>query len=182
MGLWSRIKSRLGFGDYEYDDYDDYDEEDDLDEEPVPPAEAYPSPYSARSGAVRRVERQNEIDRDREWSRSATQFSAASSDTGVQRVPPQVKMHIVEPKSFTEAQGIADRYKKGTPIIMNMTGTAPELARRLIDFASGLTYGLGGGLQKVSDKVFMLTPENVDVSEGDVRRMRDKGVFGGIDL
>jgi len=179
VGLWSRIKSRLGFGEYEYDDYYD---EDDLDEESRSPAEAHSSPHSGRSsGAVRRVERLSAFDRDREWSKSASS-GVVSSDTEVSRVSPQVKMHIVEPKSFTEAQGIADRYKKGTPVIMNMTGTAPELARRFIDFASGLTYGLNGGLQKVSDKVFMLTPENVDVSEGDVKKMRDKGVFGGIDV
>lgn len=180
MGLWNRIKARLGFGEYEYDDYDD--EEDDLDEEPGSLAEAYSSPYSGRSGAVRRVERLGEFDRNREWGKGAVNLGISSSDVEASRVSPQVKMHIVEPKSFTEAQGIADRYKKGTPVIMNMTGTAPELARRLIDFASGLTYGLNGGLQKVSDKVFMLTPENVDVSEGDVKRMRDKGVFGGIDV
>lgn len=90
---------------------------------------------------------------------------------------PQVKMHIVEPKSFTEAQSIADRFKQGTPVIMNLTMTAPDLSKRLIDFASGLTYGLDGGLQKVSDKVFMLTPANVDVSAGDMRRLRDKGLF-----
>jgi len=179
VGLWSRIKARLGFGDYEYDDY--YDEEDDTEDEPRPPAEAYTSPYGMRSGGVRRVERLSEFDRDTEWDRGARHPGVTSVDTATPRVSPQVKMHIVEPRSFTEAQGIADRYKKGTPVIMNMTGTAPELGRRFIDFASGLTYGLNGGLQKVSDKVFMLTPENVDVSEGDVKRMRDKGVFGGID-
>lgn len=179
MGLWNRIKARLGFGDYEYDDY--YDDEDDVEDEPRPTAEAYASPYGARPGGVRRVERLSESDRDTEWDRGNRHLGAVSADTGAARVSPQVKMHIVEPRSFTEAQGIADRYKKGTPVIMNMTATAPDLARRFIDFASGLTYGLNGGLQKVSDKVFMLTPENVDVSEGDVKRMRDKGVFGGID-
>lgn len=86
-------------------------------------------------------------------------------------------MHITEPKSFSEAQAIADRFKSGTPVIMNLTMTQPDLAKRLIDFASGLTYGLDGGLQKVSDKVFMLTPANVDVSAEDRRRLLDKGLF-----
>ncbi len=88
-----------------------------------------------------------------------------------------MKMHIVEPKSFTEAQGIADKFKQGTPVIMNMATTPPDLAKRLLDFASGLTYGLDGGLQKVSDKVFMLTPHNIEVSDADRRRLRDTGMF-----
>ena len=90
---------------------------------------------------------------------------------------PQLKMAIVEPKSFTEAQAIADKFKSGTPVIMNMSATKPDLAKRVLDFASGLTYGLDGGLQKVSDKVFMLTPANVDVSAEDRRRLRDTGLF-----
>jgi len=88
-----------------------------------------------------------------------------------------MKMHIVEPRSFTEAQSIADKFKQGTPVIMNMVSTSPDLAKRLLDFASGLTYGLDGGLQKVSDRVFMLTPHNVDVSDADRRRLRDTGLF-----
>lgn len=88
-----------------------------------------------------------------------------------------MKMHIVEPKSFTEAQAIADKFKQGTPVIMNMSVTSPDLAKRLLDFASGLTYALDGGLQKVSERVFMLTPHNVDVSDADRRRMRDTGMF-----
>jgi cell division inhibitor SepF len=86
-------------------------------------------------------------------------------------------MHIAEPKAFTEAQSIADRFKSDTPVIMNLTAADPDLSRRLIDFASGLTYGLDGGLQKVSERVFMLTPANVDVSAADKRRLRDKGLF-----
>jgi cell division inhibitor SepF len=86
-------------------------------------------------------------------------------------------MHIIEPKSYSEAQSIADKFKQGTPVILNMTFTKPELAKRFIDFASGLTYGLDGGLQKVSDKVFMLTPHNVDVSAVDRQRLRDTGLF-----
>lgn len=92
-------------------------------------------------------------------------------------VSPQVKMHIVEPKSYAEAQSIGDKFKQGTPVILNLTLTTPDLAKRLLDFASGLTYGLDGGLQKVSDKVFMLTPHNVEVSDAERRRLRDTGMF-----
>lgn len=96
---------------------------------------------------------------------------------GVQAVP-QVKMQIVEPRAYAEAQAIADKFKMGVPVIMNLTMTDSELAKRLIDFASGLTYGLNGGLQKVSEKVFMLTPANVDVSDAQRAALRDRGLFG----
>ena len=89
-----------------------------------------------------------------------------------------MKMQIVEPRTFSEAQAIADKFKQGVPVIMNLTMTDPDLAKRLLDFASGLTYGLNGGLQKVSDKVFMLTPANVDVSDAQRAAMRDRGLFG----
>lgn len=183
MGLWSRIKARFGFGDYEYYDDDEYEDDDSSrDVEEFPVQDAYASRYGERSGGVRRIDRpMPESDSSRDWARDSRHLKAVPSGAEVSRMSPQLKMHIVEPKSFTEAQSIADRFKKGTPVIMNMTNTSPELAKRFIDFASGLTYGLDGGLQKVSDKVFMLTPANVDVSDGDVRRLRDNGVFGGTD-
>ncbi|MDP2234169.1 MAG: cell division protein SepF [Actinomycetota bacterium] len=184
MGLWDNIKSRLGLGDDwegEYDEYDDEpvgDEEEDAGDGFYGRA-AYESPHSAGSSGVRRLEREPDSDRVR-TSAARTDRSHLRSVTApaeVARVTPQVKMHIVEPKSFTEAQSIADKFKQGTPVIMNMSMTAPDLAKRLIDFASGLTYALDGGLQKVSDKVFMLTPANVDVSAGDFRHLKDKGLF-----
>ena len=68
------------------------------------------------------------------------------------------------PRSFNDAQQIADRFKDGVPVILNLQGTDTELSKRLIDFASGLTYALDGGMQRVADKVFLLTPRNVSVS------------------
>jgi cell division inhibitor SepF len=91
---------------------------------------------------------------------------------------PQVRIHTVEPRAFAEAQSIADKFKAGQPVIMNLTGTDAELSKRLLDFASGLTYGLDGGLQKVSDKVFMLTPRNVDLSSAGQVRSRASSLFG----
>jgi cell division inhibitor SepF len=91
---------------------------------------------------------------------------------------PQVRIHTVEPRAFSEAQSIADKFKMGQPVIMNLTGTEPELSKRLLDFASGLTYALDGGLQKVSDRVFMLTPRNVDLSNAGQVRSRAASLFG----
>ena len=180
------MKVRLGLED-EWDDeyYDDeedgyYEPETDADEAfaPARRGPGYESPYGsgANPNAVRRLDRGPDLDRARSGGAPLRSVPAAST-APVQ--PAQMKMHIVEPKSFTEAQAIADKFKQGTPVIMNMALTKPDLAKRLLDFASGLTYGLDGGLQKVSDKVFMLTPHNVDVSDADRRRLRDTGLYSG---
>lgn len=170
MGVWHSIKVRLGLED-EYDSFED-DEYYDEDEEDAEPGRGsgrgYASPYGDPT-AVKRVYREPDIERAREMARNVSHIQAVES--------PQVKMHIVEPRTFSEAQSIADKFKGDTPVIMNLTATPPDVAKRLIDFASGLTYGLEGGLQKVSDRVFMLTPANVDVSAADRRRLKDKGLF-----
>ena len=184
MSLWHRVKVRLGLEDEWDDEYYD-DEEEYYEEEAAEPAEVYAparrtggsDPYSsgASAGAVRRLDRGPDLDRARSGGSSLRSVPAGPTSGG--HPSANMKMHIVEPKSFTEAQAIADKFKQGTPVIMNMAMTKPELAKRLLDFASGLTYGLDGGLQKVSDKVFMLTPHNVDVSDADRRRLRDTGLY-----
>ena len=99
---------------------------------------------------------------------------------GVESLPTagaNVKVHLVLPRSFNDAQQIADRFKEGMPVILNLQGSDQELAKRLIDFASGLTYALDGGMQRVADKVFLLTPRNVEVSAEERARMLERGGF-----
>ncbi|MRS12497.1 MAG: DUF552 domain-containing protein [Actinobacteria bacterium] len=169
MGFLHDIKARLGLGDDEYEEYEDYDEGDDGDDYDEMPS----NPYEGEPTTIRRVTREPDLDRARE----AARHSNVVSGPGMQGVP-QVKMQIVEPRAFSEAQAIADKFKMGVPVIMNLTMTDQDLAKRLLDFASGLTYGLNGGLQKVAEKVFMLTPANVDVTDAQRAVMRDKGLFG----
>lgn len=88
-----------------------------------------------------------------------------------------VRVHLVLPKSFNDAQQMADRFKDGTPVILNLQGVEPDLSRRLIDFASGLTYALDGGMQRIADKVFMLTPHNVELSAEQRQQLLEKGFF-----
>lgn len=190
MSFWHNMKVRLGLEDdwddeYYEDDSSHHDADDDADEAFASPGRgpAYESPYGsgAGQGAVRKLDRGPDLERARVSSRvgetprqglrSVPAGPAATASAG------NMKMHIVEPKSFGEAQSIGDKFKQGTPVIVNMSMTSPDLAKRLLDFASGLTYGLEGGLQKVSDRVFMLTPHNVDVSDADRRRLRDTGLF-----
>lgn len=89
----------------------------------------------------------------------------------------QVRVHMVEPKSFNDAEQIGQKFKADIPVIINLQQADPELAKRLIDFASGLTYGLDGGIQRVADRVFLLTPHNVEVSAEDKRWLRERGFF-----
>jgi cell division inhibitor SepF len=88
-----------------------------------------------------------------------------------------VTVHLVIPKSFNDAQQIADQFKDAVPVIINLQGTDTELSKRLIDFASGLTYALEGGMQRIADKVFLLTPRNVEVSAEERARLIEKGFF-----
>ena len=88
-----------------------------------------------------------------------------------------VRVHLVNPQSFNDAQEVADGFKQGVPVILNLQATDSELAKRLIDFASGLTYALDGGMQKVAEKTFMLTPRNVEVSAEQTAQLVEKGFF-----
>jgi cell division inhibitor SepF len=88
-----------------------------------------------------------------------------------------VQVHLVTPNSFNDAQEVADRFKRSVPVILNLQTTDGELAKRLIDFASGLTYALDGGMQKIAEKTFLLTPRNVEVSAEEKARLIEKGFF-----
>ena len=88
-----------------------------------------------------------------------------------------VQVHLVVPKSFNDAQQVADQFKDDVPVILNLQGTDTDLSKRLIDFASGLTYALDGGMQRIADKVFLLTPRNVEVSAEERARLIEKGFF-----
>jgi len=100
------------------------------------------------------------------------------SERVLQPVPETTaRVHVIEPKSFNDAEQIGAKFKSDTPVIVNLQNIDKELAKRLIDFISGLTYGLDGGIQRVAEMVFLLTPANVEVSAEDRKWMREKGFF-----
>jgi cell division inhibitor SepF len=88
-----------------------------------------------------------------------------------------VRVHLVIPKSFNDAQQVADKFKQSIPVVLNLQATDNDLAKRLIDFASGLTYALDGGMQRIAHKVFMLTPRNVQISAEEKAELIEKGFF-----
>jgi cell division inhibitor SepF len=83
----------------------------------------------------------------------------------------------VVPKNFNDAQLVADKFKGDIPVILNLQGCDAELSKRLIDFSSGLTYALDGGIERIADKVFLVTPRNVEVSAEERQRLIEKGFF-----
>ena len=87
------------------------------------------------------------------------------------------RVHLVITKSFNDAQQVADKFRDGIPVVLNLQSTDSELSKRLIDFTSGLTYGLDGGMQKIAEKVFMLTPRNVEISAEERASLIEKGFF-----
>ena len=91
------------------------------------------------------------------------------------RAAPQVS--LVVPKTFNDAQAVADKLKAEVPVIINMQSADTDLTRRLIDFASGLTYALDGSMQRVADRVFLLTPHAVKVSAEDKALLMERGFF-----
>ena len=110
------------------------------------------------------------------------EISSEGPSEGVVRTIPSPRpvstggIHKSEPRRFNEARDVADRFKSGTAVIMNLQSTDDAIARRLVDFASGLVYGLDGKIEMVANRVYLLTPDNVEVSAEDRERIAE-GAF-----
>ena len=98
--------------------------------------------------------------------------------TPMPRAPVTPRFHLVHPTSFNDAQEVGDKFREGFSVIMNLQAADRELGRRLVDFASGLAYGLGGSMQPVAENVFLVTPAGVQVSAEERRRLlEERGLF-----
>jgi cell division inhibitor SepF len=191
--MWRKAMLYLGLGpDDEYDD--------DVVEEPAPaqpaaaprepavatratPARtrpAQPRPAQARPpvAAQPAVETQENSGVRTLPAPGATEAVAPKPRAVVRPVPAasSAKPHVVSPSSFNQAQEVADKFKASQPVIVNLQGAERDLARRLIDFSSGLCYGLGGHMEKVGHQVYLLTPTNVEVSAEERRRLQERGL------
>jgi cell division inhibitor SepF len=106
--------------------------------------------------------------------------AAPRSEAVVRPMPssPQARFHLVHPAAFNDAQEVGDKFREGYSVLINLQAADPELSRRLVDFASGLAYGLGGSMKPVAEKVFLLTPAGVQVSAEERRRfLEERGFF-----
>ncbi len=81
----------------------------------------------------------------------------------------------VSPESFSEAREVADEFRLGVPVVLHLQGLERDLARRLIDFASGVCYCMDGTMEKVGSGVFLLTPDGVEVADEDRMRIQQRG-------
>lgn len=168
--LWNRTLVYFGIAeDEEWDDYDAETSEQQLEER------------------YRRRDRQNvrRLPSTAEPEGWESEESAAASRPRRERstrlrsvsAPAPAKVHLVAPRAFNDAKGIADRFKAQIPVIINLQSADTELSKRLIDFASGLTYALDGSMQRVADKVFLLTPRDVELSAEERAQALARGGF-----
>jgi cell division inhibitor SepF len=175
--MWNRTLAYFGIA-----------EEDDWDEDGLATNEELERGYQGRDrNNVRRLPRRAEPG---DWDESDDEVAATRprggrsrprgaepSRAASSRGDSSQKVHLVLPRSFNDAQQIADRFKDSVPVILNLQNADNELSKRLIDFASGLTYALDGSMQRVADKVFLLTPRNVELSAEERARALDRGGF-----
>jgi cell division inhibitor SepF len=165
---WHRALVYFGLAEEYRDDYEEEPHEEEI-------ADRYRERPNVRRLSPRR--RRDEFDEifpeDEPRTRSATVLRPVGRGNG----NGDVRVHLVIPKSFNDAQQIADKFKDSIPVILNLQGADTDLSKRLIDFASGLTYALDGGMQRIADKVFMLTPRNVEISAEERARLIEKGFF-----
>jgi cell division inhibitor SepF len=132
-----------------YEDYDDYDDDDEPDAvEAVPDGPDY-SGYQAVEPRVEPVPQQMDL----------------------------LRITTLHPRTYNEARTIGEHFREGTPVIMNLTEMVDSDARRLVDFAAGLIFGLRGSIDKVTNKVFLLSPANVEVTAEDKARIAERGFF-----
>ena len=181
---WRRSLEYFGLveGDYieegEYADEGDTGQEMALDSTAVAPREEAPA-GTLRGG--RRGRDSGDIDDifgdDEPSSRRGGRLPAVDAPRRGRNGGSDFSMHVVTPRSFNDAQSIADEFKRSKPVIINLQSTDRELSKRLIDFASGMTYALGGGMQRVSQGIFLLTPANVEVSAEEKARILEGGFF-----
>jgi cell division inhibitor SepF len=87
------------------------------------------------------------------------------------------RITTLHPRTYNEARVIGEHFREGTPVIMNLTEMADSDAKRLVDFAAGLIFGLHGDIERVTNKVFLLSPANVEVTAEDKARIAERGFF-----
>jgi cell division inhibitor SepF len=90
---------------------------------------------------------------------------------------PLSKITTLRPKDYSEARTIGERFRDGTPVIMDLVSMDNADAKRLVDFAAGLAFALRGSFDKVATKVFLLSPADVDVSPEERRRIAETGFY-----
>jgi cell division inhibitor SepF len=169
-GFFKRAMVYLGLVDDEYEDYEEYEPARGVTSRvPTRPAEDEEEfqPVPAMASSTIRPLRED-------GSSVATSVRAM-----VRPLPPDAaaRVHVVAPTQFGDARQIADRLMGNQPVIVNLQVADRELMRRMIDFCSGVAYALNGKMERVADKVFLVTPSNVKVSAEERQRLQENGLL-----
>jgi len=171
-----------GYGRYEDRNYDDPRGE----PADYPPSSSYRGGYGeeSRYGSVRPREYDRpDMGRPRlgSWLRSSTRGALAMDPRRMAMMfeegHPLSKITTLRPKDYSEARTIGERFRDGTPVIMDLVSMDNADAKRLVDFAAGLAFALRGSFDKVATKVFLLSPADVDVSPEERRRIAETGFY-----
>jgi cell division inhibitor SepF len=189
---WRRALEYFGLVEGDYIEEGEYDEDDTGSELALDPAAAAPR-EPTRSLPARRRPQEEDVDDifgdegPPRRTRSRTLDEPTPAPRRGRRRPAEpmpvgnggslASMHVVTPRSFNDAQQVADEFKRSKPVIINLQSTDRELSKRLIDFCSGMTYALGGGMQRIAQGIFLLTPQNVEVSAEEKARILEGGFF-----
>lgn len=175
--MWRRAMLYLGLGpDDEYDDYGPVEDHSHVQQQ-APSRYTPPEPPEPQISAVRPLPRESSYGRPAEYEQPSGVTTVPRRNNPV--VKPLVaqaaspKPYAVSPVSFNEAQDIADKFMAGVPVIVNLQGVDRDLSRRLVDFASGLCYGMRGQMERVTHQLYLLTPAHVEVSQEEKRRLRE---------
>jgi cell division inhibitor SepF len=87
------------------------------------------------------------------------------------------RITTMHPRTYNEARTIGEHFREGIPVIINLTDMDDADAKRLVDFSAGLVFGLHGSIERVTNKVFLLTPANVDITAEDKSMIAEGGFF-----
>ncbi len=147
-----------------YDSYGEYEDYDDQADQAEPADEA-----DLRGG----------VKHDGETGGGYVGYQAADwrAEHGSHQTTDLARITTLHPRTYNEARTIGEHFREGTPVIMNLTEMVDSDAKRLVDFAAGLIFGLRGSIERVTNKVFLLSPANVEVTAEDKARIAERGFF-----
>lgn len=161
---------------YDAGDYDRYDGDDEhtASHQAVPPARG-----AVRRDAVRREARPAPVADLAERRRPAapTATARATSPTPAGSVAELSRITTVHPRTYNEARTVGEHFRDGIPVIMNLTEMSDSDAKRLVDFAAGLVFASRGTIERITNRVFLLSPPNVTVAAEDKQRIAEGGFF-----
>ena len=154
---------------------DDYDEDDFDEPAPVSSRRWTPSEDTGRTATLRRPVEERARTRGAVALDHAPRIAPAPAP--VAPAMDAYRITTLHPRTYNEARTIGEHFRSGTPVIINLTEMDDVDAKRLVDFAAGLIFGLRGSIERVTNKVFLLSPEHVQVTAEDKARIAEGGFF-----